>query len=310
MTLVRISVLVLATLLLGSAPPAHTAPETRPAIVAARGIIDVDGGLVQIAGSRDGIVRAVLVEEGQAVRADAVLARLDDRAARLQAAVAAAELAHARAALRPIELRLAVAEREASRLEALVAKNAAAAKQLDVQRDQVHAAQADMALQQAAIALAEAKLATADVEVDQRIVRAPLDGVIVRRVARPGDGVSTLNVTTLFWLAPATPALVRAEVEEQSAALVRPGQRVDIAVEPDMQRRFSGTVQRVGRAFAPRRATVYDARERADVRVVEVVVAFDAQPPDLLLGQRVVVRIDTAAGATAGEVKTSSPSMR
>lgn len=280
-----------------SAPHAAATSGARAAIVAARGILDVDGGLVQIAASRDGIVREVLVEEGQTVSADAVLVRLDDRAPRLQAAVAAAELAHARAALRPIELRLAVAQREASRLEALVARNAAATKLLDVQRDEVHAAQAEITLQQAAIALAEAKHATAEIEVEQRVVRAPLDGVIVRRLARPGDGISTLNVTTLFWLAPATPTLVRAEVEEQSAALIRTGQRVDIAIEPGMQRRFAGTVQRVGRAFAPRRATVYDARERADVRVVEVVVAFDAVPADLLLGQRVVVRIDTAGDA-------------
>ncbi|MDJ1156665.1 HlyD family efflux transporter periplasmic adaptor subunit [Chelatococcus sp. SYSU_G07232] len=276
------------------AGPATVQGGGRPApVVVARGIVDVDGGLIQIAAARDGVVREVLAEEGQAVKRDAVLARIDDRIPRVQAAVAAAELAQARAGLKPIELRLAAARREVARLEPLVAGKTAAAKLLDAQRDQVHAAEAELELQQAAVGLAEAKLQSAELEVEQRIVRAPLDGVVVRRLARPGDGISTLNVTTLFWLAPATPLLVRAEIEEQSAALVKAGQAVEIALEPDERQRFRGAVQRVGRAFAPRRTTVYDTRERSDVRVVEVVVAFDAGTAELLLGQRVIVRIET-----------------
>lgn len=272
-----------------------TAQETarQPAIVVARGLVDVDGGLIQIAASRDGVVREVLTEEGQAVRRDAVLARIDDRIPKVQAAVAAAELAQARAALRPIELKHLAAAREVKRLEALVASKAAAAKLLDTERDLMHTSEAEIAHQRAAIALAEARLAAAELEVEQRIVRAPLDGVIVRRLARPGDGISTLNVTTLFWMAPALPLLVRAEIEEQSAGLVKEGQRVEIAPEPDERQRFKGKVQRVGRAFAPRRTTVYDTRERTDVRVIEVVIAFDPGSEPLLLGQRVIVRIET-----------------
>ena len=69
-----------------------------PAVVVARGLVDVDGGLIQIAASRDGVVREVLTEEGQSVKRDAVLARIDDRIPKVQASVAAAELAQARAA--------------------------------------------------------------------------------------------------------------------------------------------------------------------------------------------------------------------
>lgn len=269
-----------------------------PAVVVARGLVDVDGGLIQIAASRDGVVREVLTEEGQSVKRDAVLARIDDRIPKVQAAVAAAELVQARAALKPIELKHAAAAREVRRLEALVASKAAAAKLLDTERDLMATTEAEIAHQRAAIALAEARLAAAELEVEQRVVRAPLDGVIVRRLARPGDGISTLNVTTLFWMAPALPLLVRAEIEEQSASLVKEGQRVEITPEPDERQRFRGKVQRVGRAFAPRRTTVYDTRERTDVRVIEVVIAFDPGSFELgsdplLLGQRVIVRIET-----------------
>ena len=65
---------------------------------------------------------------------------------------------------------------------------------------------------------------------------APADGAIVRRLVRPGDGVSTLNVTPLFWFAPGTNAIVRAEADETVArlmetALVLEGLSADASLE-------------------------------------------------------------------------------
>jgi multidrug efflux pump subunit AcrA (membrane-fusion protein) len=44
-----------------------------------RGRVDIDGGLIQIAAQRDGVVVEVFVEEGANVKAGQLLARLDDR---------------------------------------------------------------------------------------------------------------------------------------------------------------------------------------------------------------------------------------
>lgn len=289
--------LLIATVPVTTAQPTFPAAATATAsIVTARGVIDVDGGLIQIAASRDGIVQDVLVEEGSRVQRGQILARLDNRSASAQQAIAEAELSQSRAALLPIEVRILAARRELARLDPLVSRNAEPRQKLDEQRDALKLAEAELAQARTAIQLAEARLQAVLAEIDQRIVRAPLDGVIVRRLSRPGDGVSTLNVTPMFWLAPATPPLVRTELTEQAIERIRPGQSVDIALEPEESLHMTGRVERVGLAFAPRRVTVYDPRERNDLRVVEVVIALqnlDTLPYPPLLGQRVIVRITT-----------------
>ena len=279
--------------------PVSEAPagaQAREAVAVARGIVDVEGGIVQLAASRDGVVQEVLVEEGEKVRAGQPLAVLDDRAARLALAVASAELSQAEAAIAPIEVREAAAAREYERLLPLARTEAVSRKALDQAGDALRLARSELAAQRAAAETARARRAAAEHEIAQRTVRAPSDGVIVRRLARAGDGVSTLNVTTLFWLAPATPPIVRAEIEESFADRVRPGMAAEIAAESDESRVFPARVVRVGRAFGPRRVTVHDPRDRADVRVLEVILGAGDVPPDVPLGQRVIVRFEGVGG--------------
>lgn len=274
---------------LGPTAQPASAHNAQQALAVARGIVDVDGGLFQIAASRDGVAREVHVKEGDRVNKGDVLLVIDDRGARMNLAVAEAELVETEAALKAIQVRTAAAERDLSRYERLVVLKAAAQIQLDQQWDGLNMAAADMFHQQSVIETARARRAAAETEVAERTVRAPVDGVIVRRQVQPGDGISTLNVTTLFWLAPATPAIVRAEIEELLADDIRVGQRAEIAVDGHQTRRYSGTVLRIGNAFVPRRASLYDPRNRADVRVIEAIVQFNQVPSTVRLGHRVIV---------------------
>jgi HlyD family secretion protein len=192
--------LALALALVGCSRPTPSAPSSAvpaaPALVYAKGRIDIEGGLIRLAASRDGLVKSVSVEEGQRVRSSDVLALIDDQPARLASAVATAELAQARAAVPPLQVRLIAADREIDRLTPLIASEAAAPADFDQARDQAALLRAELAAAEAAIVTAGARLRAGDYEVEQRIVRAPLDGWIVKRYARPGDGVSTLNVSS------------------------------------------------------------------------------------------------------------------
>ncbi len=264
----------------------------RHSMVVARGVVDVDGGMIQIAASRDGVIREVCVKEGQRVRKGDVLLIVDDRAARVALDVLEAEWFEAEAARHTAAVRVTAVRREFERIERLHSSEAATSKELVDARDTLRLAEAEQAERVALLASTKARLAQGKHELERHTVRAPVDGVIVRRLARPGDGTSTLNVTTLFWLAPTTPLMVRAEIEEVWARRVAPGQSVKVIVEEDERIALTGHVVRVGRAFGPRRVTVYDTRDRADVRVVEALIDFDDDPSALLLGQRVVVHID------------------
>ncbi len=266
--------------------PASAAPPA--GLVYAKGRIDIEGGLIRLAASRDGLVKEVAVEEGQRVRQGDILAVIEDRPARLALAVARAELAQSRAALPPLRVRLGAAERESTRLESLLRSEAAARTEVDHARDQAALLHAEIAVAESAVVTAAARLRAGEYEVDQRIVRAPLDGWIVKRQARPGDGVSTLNVTPLFVFAPDAPRIVRADLDERFVEKVRSGQNAEVVLEADETRVFPGKMLRVGQVFGVKMPTG-EPGERVDQRVVECVVSVEDQT--LRIGQRVLVRL-------------------
>jgi HlyD family secretion protein len=266
---------------------ANANPSAPAYIASAKGRIDIEGGVVKLAARRDGIVQKVLVEEGELVKGGQLLAVLDDEQVRLSARLAHAETEQARRALPLLAIRLAASQREELRLAPLATDQLVAKQEIDQARDQVKLVQAEISASQAALQVASRRLEVARYEIEQRTVRAPMDGQIVRRQARPGDGVSTLNVTPMFVFAPDAPRIVRAEVEERFLDRVKPEQTAQVVMEADEQRVFTAKVIRVGRVVGMRSPTD-DPAEKQDARVVECVLSIDA--PSLLIGQRVIVR--------------------
>jgi multidrug efflux pump subunit AcrA (membrane-fusion protein) len=173
-----------------------------PFVAIANGRADVDGGVVHVAARRPGIVREVFVEEGQQVVRGQVLAQQEDDEPRLAAASAAADLHQAKAQIAVSEVRLSAAQREYARLQSLSTSNIIAAQRLDQAADVIREAQAALQAQRAAVGSAEARLSEAKYNLDLTVIRAPMDGRIVRRFANPGEGASTLNVSTMFDLEP------------------------------------------------------------------------------------------------------------
>lgn len=273
--------------------PADTPPQPSPYAAVARGRVDTPGGLIQIAASRDGIVRDVRVEEGDRVRRGDILAVQDSSSPQLALRQAEAEVAEARARLVRLETELAAARREAGRLAQLVADAAAPQAELDAAHDRAALARADLLAARLAVETAAARADVQRDEVEQRIIRAPIDGVIARRNAQPGVGASTLNVSTMFTLIPDGPRIVRADVEERFAAAIRRGQEVRVSPEAEPERSYRGVVLRRAQIVGQKRAAdAAEPGERADERVVEVVIETPRLP--LLIGQRVLVRFEKA----------------
>lgn len=269
-------------------PQAANPAPVSPWAAIAKGHVGIEGGIVSIAAPRPGIVREVAVEEGAEVDAGTVLARIDDREARLALNVREQERDEARQALELLRLRLDIARRELTRLSNLTGNTAVSAQDKDYARDQVALANAELARQHAALATAEAQVAASRLELEQHVVRAPLAGRIIRRQARPGDGVSTLNVTPLFLFAPHGPRIVRADLEERYVNAVQAGQSAEVVLEADESRVYKARVLRLGLVFGARPDSD-DPSEQRDVRVIECVLAMDTA--ELRIGQRVLVRI-------------------
>ncbi|MDP3299139.1 MAG: efflux RND transporter periplasmic adaptor subunit, partial [Phenylobacterium sp.] len=271
-----------------AAKTAEAAAPVSPYVAIANGKADVEGGLIQVAARSAGIVREVLVQEGDSVSEGQILARLEDDEPRLSAARARAEVEQARAQIALTQVELSTASREFDRLDTLSASNFVAGQRLDQARDGIRQAEARLRAQRAAVATAEARLAEAGYNLELTMIRAPADGVIVRRYANPGSGASTLNVSNMFDLEPAGQRIVRAEIAEGALPHVSLGQTVEIASEADPTKPFKGQVLRRAAVFGALKLVSDDPTERADERVVEVVVSADGAP--FLVGQRVLVK--------------------
>jgi HlyD family secretion protein len=274
----------------------------------ASGKADVEGGIIQVAARTAGVIRSVDVQEGDSVKKGQILAQLEDDQPRLNVANAEAAVRQAQAQVGLLEVQKATAERELARLQPLKAKNFVAGQALDTAADAIKTADAQIVLQRAVIGTAQSALNVASYQLELTRVRAPTDGRIVRRYANPGAGASTLNVSNMFDLEPKTARIVRAEIAESDIPKIAIGQQAEIVPEADQTKVYVGRVMRRSDEFGARKLQSDDPNDKADDRVVEVVVSADTAP--LLIGQRVLVKFmkpGQIAGAPHPMPKSATP---
>ena len=88
----------------------QTAPSPYAAI--ANGKADVEGGIIQVAARRGGVVKAVFVQEGDRVVSGQILARQEDDDPRLAVGRARAQVAQAQAQIGVLQVKLGASRRE------------------------------------------------------------------------------------------------------------------------------------------------------------------------------------------------------
>ena len=289
-----------------AAAVAKAKPLDTPYAAIASGKADVEGGIIQVAARTSGVIRDVYVQEGDSVKKGQVLAQLEDNQPMLAAATANASLKQAKAQIAALQVQLVAAQREYNRLQGLAPSNFVAAQKLDQAKDAIASAQAGLESQRAAITTAQAGLNQAYYNLELTHIRAPADGKIVRRYANPGAGASTLNVSNMFDLEPATARIIRAEIAESALPSVNVGQDAVLSPEADETKSFTGKVLRRAEIFGARKLQSDDPSEKTDERVVEVVISADNTP--FLIGQRVLVKFmkpgKTAPAASTAQATT------
>lgn len=286
----------------GDPKAAVKAPPSPYAAIAA-GKIDVEGGVIEVAARRPGIVSEVYVQEGEMVKKGQILAKQEDRDTLLAVNSARASVSQAQSQFALTQVTIKTAQREYERLAKLAPSNFVAQQKLDAARDAIDTASATLGTQQAAVATARAQLAQAEYNQELTTIRAPMDGKIIRRYAQPGMGASTLNVSNMFDLEPSIPHIVRSEIVESAIPSVTAGQEVEIIPEADPSKMYVGKVIRIAATFGARKLKSDGGNEASDERVVEVVVSADNTP--FLIGQRVLVKF-MKPGEKAG-IKREAP---
>jgi multidrug resistance efflux pump len=245
---------------------------------------------------------AVAAAEADRDAAELELRMLPDRKKAQEAAVAAAqkkvdaaeELLKQRRSQQKLNMatdaELAAAEAEVQLLRQLKAAE-------DLRLAELKAAESGLKVRAAGAKLAAAEVARrqADRAAEECVLKAPSAGVVLRVQASPGEAVAPGSPQPPIVFRPEGLLVVRADLEQEFLGRVRPGMKATVRDEfrPDAPT-WTGSVIRVGNWVARKRVVALEPGEIGDVRTVECVVGLDNPPPDLLVGQRVRVRIGRA----------------
>jgi multidrug resistance efflux pump len=297
-----------------SAPAVRADPGAVPSTaLLAPGRVEPVRDPVKLAFEAQGRIAEILVDEGDLVRAGQILARLDDRLARTRVASGEAALAQARArhalarrgprtedvaaARADADAATAAAQHrgaEQARSERLRSTGAIASALVDADdaAARVASAQATAATARyqslakgtrgeqideaaAAVALAQAELDAAKVALDQTVLVAPRDGVILRRTAEVGALVTLMTPAPVLSMADLAQLELRAEIDEADLAAISVGEAAYATAEAYADRRFPVVVSRLTRELGRKTVRDDDPRARVDTRVLEVIARFD-----------------------------------
>jgi len=201
------------------------------------------------------------VREGSLVKQGEILARLENRDVTATLEQAAANIKLAQANLEQGQAEFTEAGRVLNRSRDLLAKKFVSQAAHDTVVARMEKAKAGISGYQAAIAVAQANHRAARVAVDQTLIRAPFDGVVLTKNANVGDVITPFSSATGSQAAVVTMAdmatlEVEADVSESSLAKVRLDQPCEIQLDALPDLRLRGVVHRLVPTVDRAKATV------------------------------------------------------
>jgi HlyD family secretion protein len=293
-------------------------------LIAAPGRVEAISEEIRVSSELSGRLKKVNVEEGDRVQRGQVLAELENDDYRARVAAGEAELSQREAELRRtvngartqerreaeafMQAAKAVldnAKSEAQRRRGLADRNVISRDEADrfertyqVARAQYEQAaqhfalvdagarEEDRAHAEAAVATARARLAEAQAYLEKSYMRAPINGVILRKLRHTGESVSTQFDSPVITMADDSTLRVRLDVDETDVSKLQVGQRAYVTAEAYGAHKFAGRVIRVGRILGKKNVRTDEPSEHVDTKILETLVELDPRER-LPLGLRV-----------------------
>jgi HlyD family secretion protein len=201
------------------------------------------------------------VMEGSRVQADEVIARLENRDVSASRDQAAANVGVAQANLEQMRAEARDASANLARSRDLSEKKYISGATLDTAVARADKARAAVRSAAAALAAAQANLKAAEVALDQTVIRAPFDGVVLTKSANVGDNITPFSSAAdtkgaVVTIADMDTLEVEADVAESSLGKVKVGQPCEIQLDALPGQRFAGVVNRVVPTVDRAKATV------------------------------------------------------
>ena len=283
---------------------------------------------VQVGSQVSGQIKEVLVDFNSEVKKDQLIARIDPEtfeyrvrqaqadvdAARASTLTSQASIAAQRAEVARVSANLAEAKRDFERKKSLVEKKFISASesekaeaiylaqvaQLDSAKAQANVTEAQSKNTLAIVAQREAALAQARIDLERTQIKAPVDGIVVKRSIEPGQTVAaSLSSPELFVIAQSLRDMqVDTSIDEAEIGRMRTGLRATFTVDSFPGRTFQGEVKQVRKA-----AQVVS-------NVVTYTVVVSAANPDLALVPGMTANVRLIIAEKQGVRKVSNAALR
>ena len=246
------------------------------------------------------------VFEGSRVQANEVIARVESNDVRASLAQASAQVRLSEANLQQGLAELADAEGNFRRSSELLAKKFISSAQNDTDLMRLRKAQAAIASHKASVASSQANRRAAEVAVEQTLIRAPFDAIVLTKNADVGDNITPFSSAAgakgaVVTVADMNTLEVEADVAESNIGKLKVGQPCEVQLDALPDLRLSAVVSRIVPTVDRAKATVLvkvrfvdkDARVLPDmsakVAFLERPVAADEKRPIAAVQPRAII---------------------
>jgi len=214
-----------------------------------------------------GTIDKLFADFNTKVKAGQVVAQLNQDKFKAAVDQARANLLAAESNLAKAKVSVVDAQRTLERNRELRKRELMAQSELDAAQTAYDGALAQLEVNKAQSAQAQAGLNQATVDLNNTVIRSPVDGIVISRSVDVGQTVAaSLQAPTLFTIANDLAKMeVHTNVDEADVGNVTEGQEVSFTVDAFPTRRFRGRVHQVRNApIAVQNVVTYDAVVRID----------------------------------------------
>ncbi|HYI11186.1 MAG TPA: efflux RND transporter periplasmic adaptor subunit, partial [Thermoanaerobaculia bacterium] len=242
-----------------------------------------------------GKVEQIYIEEGMQVKAGQELARLDASYASRGLALAQAEATAAGSALEETRVRIREAQLDYDRAERLARSEISSRADLDRAKAQVDAIRARLTAQSDQLSTARRQVDLQRQTLEDTIIRAPFDGIVISKDAQPGEMISPVSAgggftrTGICTIVDMASLEIEVDVNEAYINRVSPNQRVEAVLDAYPEWKIPGHV-----------ITAVPTADRQKA-TVKVRIAFDQKDSRVLPDMGVKVSFITDAPANVAQ---------
>jgi RND family efflux transporter MFP subunit len=256
-----------------------------------------------------GKILEVLVEEGDRVERDQIVAYLDDSAQTAQLNLARARLRSAEASLNETKAQLKQAELDLTRSTELLARNLTSRADFDAATANAETLRARLAAGHENVTVAKRGVDVSEDQLNNTVIRAPFAGVVVTKNAQPGEMISPISAgggftrTGICTIVDMDSLEIEVDVNEAYIQRVSPDQTVTATLDAYQNWKIPARVIAIVPTADRQKATVrvrigFLERDQRILRDMGVKVAFLSDDADNAEAQPATVYVSRDAVRT------------